>query len=128
MVLWERRQEAGPWGRDMGSPLGATIGAKAGFAEDIHCGSDEMSATRAGKTRAATGHGDRGAKNDKTASRRLRRVHSIFLKKTGAGEGIRTLDPNLGKVVTILLICVRRCAFHPSNSLICKGLRALPIS
>lgn len=23
----------------------------------------------------------------------------IFLKKTGAGEGIRTLDPNLGKVV-----------------------------
>ena len=23
----------------------------------------------------------------------------IFLRKTGAGEGIRTLDPNLGKVV-----------------------------
>ncbi len=23
----------------------------------------------------------------------------IFLKKFGAGEGIRTLDPNLGKVV-----------------------------
>ena len=23
----------------------------------------------------------------------------IFLEKTGAGEGIRTLDPNLGKVV-----------------------------
>lgn len=22
-----------------------------------------------------------------------------FVKKTGAGEGIRTLDPNLGKVV-----------------------------
>jgi hypothetical protein len=23
----------------------------------------------------------------------------IFLRKSGAGEGIRTLDPNLGKVV-----------------------------
>jgi hypothetical protein len=23
----------------------------------------------------------------------------IFIKETGAGEGIRTLDPNLGKVV-----------------------------
>ncbi len=28
---------------------------------------------------------------------RCKRV--IFSKKTGAGEGIRTLDPNLGKVV-----------------------------
>ena len=28
-----------------------------------------------------------------------RSKHLIFLKKTGAGEGIRTLDPNLGKVV-----------------------------
>ena len=24
---------------------------------------------------------------------------SLFLEKIGAGEGIRTLDPNLGKVV-----------------------------
>ena len=23
----------------------------------------------------------------------------VFVRKTGAGEGIRTLDPNLGKVV-----------------------------
>jgi hypothetical protein len=28
-----------------------------------------------------------------------RSKHLIFLKKSGAGEGIRTLDPNLGKVV-----------------------------
>ncbi len=27
------------------------------------------------------------------------RKYLIFLKKIGAGEGIRTLDPNLGKVV-----------------------------
>ncbi len=27
------------------------------------------------------------------------RKYLLFLKKTGAGEGIRTLDPNLGKVV-----------------------------
>ena len=25
--------------------------------------------------------------------------HMIFREKSGAGEGIRTLDPNLGKVV-----------------------------
>ncbi|MDH7976166.1 hypothetical protein QH494_28695, partial [Sphingomonas sp. AR_OL41] len=24
--------------------------------------------------------------------------HIVFSKKTGAGEGIRTLDPNLGKI------------------------------
>ena len=28
-----------------------------------------------------------------------RSKHLIFLRKSGAGEGIRTLDPNLGKVV-----------------------------
>jgi hypothetical protein len=28
-----------------------------------------------------------------------RTTHQIFLGTTGAGEGIRTLDPNLGKVV-----------------------------
>jgi hypothetical protein len=40
----------------------------------------------------------RGAGKQKTAPRdRFNRF--IFLKKTGAGEGIRTLDPNLGKVV-----------------------------
>ncbi len=27
----------------------------------------------------------------------------IFLRKFGAGEGIRTLDPNLGKVAGLLL-------------------------
>lgn len=29
----------------------------------------------------------------------LGRYINDFFKKTGAGEGIRTLDPNLGKVV-----------------------------
>jgi hypothetical protein len=38
----------------------------------------------------------RGSK--KTASKD-RSTYPIFLKETGAGEGIRTLDPNLGKVV-----------------------------
>ena len=28
-----------------------------------------------------------------------RSKHLIYREKTGAGEGIRTLDPNLGKVV-----------------------------
>ena len=38
-----------------------------------------------------------GAGKQKTAPKdRFNRF--IFLKKTGAGEGIRTLDPNLGKV------------------------------
>ncbi len=31
--------------------------------------------------------------------RALRRNELNYLKKSGAGEGIRTLDPNLGKVV-----------------------------
>jgi hypothetical protein len=31
--------------------------------------------------------------------RRAAYIHLISLRKTGAGEGIRTLDPNLGKVV-----------------------------
>ena len=30
---------------------------------------------------------------------RLRRDYEGFTEQTGAGEGIRTLDPNLGKVV-----------------------------
>ena len=39
-----------------------------------------------------------GAGKQKTAPKdRFNRF--IFLKKSGAGEGIRTLDPNLGKVV-----------------------------
>ncbi len=38
-----------------------------------------------------------GAGKQKTAPKD-RSKHLIFLKKTGAGEGIRTLDPNLGKV------------------------------
>ena len=33
------------------------------------------------------------------AAQQDRSKHLIFLKKSGAGEGIRTLDPNLGKVV-----------------------------
>jgi hypothetical protein len=39
----------------------------------------------------------RGAGKQKTAPKD-RPKHLIFLKKIGAGEGIRTLDPNLGKV------------------------------
>ena len=39
-----------------------------------------------------------GPGKQKTASKgRFKSL--IFNKKTGAGEGIRTLDPNLGKVV-----------------------------
>ena len=42
--------------------------------------------------------GFRQSCKQKTAPKdRLNRFN--FLKKTGAGEGIRTLDPNLGKVV-----------------------------
>jgi hypothetical protein len=39
------------------------------------------------------------AANDKAASRRLRQVSFAISKNPGAGEGIRTLDPDLGKVV-----------------------------
>ena len=42
------------------------------------------------------------ALGDRVSKKRPRRTalnRFIFLKKTGAGEGIRTLDPNLGKVV-----------------------------
>ena len=39
-----------------------------------------------------------GAGKQKTAPKD-RSKSLIFLKKSGAGEGIRTLDPNLGKVV-----------------------------
>jgi hypothetical protein len=39
-----------------------------------------------------------GTGKQKTAPKD-RSKHLIFLRKSGAGEGIRTLDPNLGKVV-----------------------------
>ena len=39
-----------------------------------------------------------GTGRQKTAQKD-RSKHLIFLKESGAGEGIRTLDPNLGKVV-----------------------------
>ena len=38
-------------------------------------------------------------KTIKAASRQLCHNHMMYLGKPGAGEGIRTLDPNLGKVV-----------------------------
>ena len=38
-------------------------------------------------------------KTTRAASRQPCHKHLIFLRKPGAGEGIRTLDPNLGKVV-----------------------------
>jgi hypothetical protein len=41
---------------------------------------------------------DADRKNEKPALRRAF-VRLSFLREIGAGEGIRTLDPNLGKVV-----------------------------
>lgn len=41
---------------------------------------------------------EKRSKTEKAARRRLVCNHLIFLIETGAGEGIRTLDPNLGKV------------------------------
>jgi hypothetical protein len=40
----------------------------------------------------------RGLENEKPAERRAF-VRSLDFREIGAGEGIRTLDPNLGKVV-----------------------------
>jgi hypothetical protein len=37
--------------------------------------------------------------NEKAADRRPASSPLIFLEKTGAGERIRTVDPNLGKVM-----------------------------
>jgi hypothetical protein len=39
-----------------------------------------------------------GAGKQISRARDLRKLFNLFIK-TGAGEGIRTLDPNLGKVV-----------------------------
>src|SRR6266851_556655 len=44
-------------------------------------------------------HVDTMPKTRKAASRRPSHNALISLRKIGAGEGIRTLDPNLGKVV-----------------------------
>jgi hypothetical protein len=44
-------------------------------------------------------HVDTTAEKRKAALRRLSHNALISLGKFGAGEGIRTLDPNLGKVV-----------------------------
>ena len=44
-------------------------------------------------------HVDTTPQTTKAALRRPLRKYLLFLGETGAGEGIRTLDPNLGKVV-----------------------------
>jgi hypothetical protein len=48
------------------------------------------------KDRGMAGNGVRG--QQKAARRRLLQIQ-LFSLENGAGEGIRTLDPNLGKVV-----------------------------
>jgi hypothetical protein len=44
------------------------------------------------------------------------RVRPIPLEKSGAGEGIRTPDPNLGKVVPQVCGCLLGFAGHYSSS------------
>jgi len=55
-----------------------------------------------------------GTGKQKTAPKD-RSKHLIFLKKSGAGEGIRTLDPNLGKVVDSLSGGIPRYPVSLSN-------------
>ena len=50
-------------------------------------------------TLPALGGSRGGAKLNDEAALRRPDVAIDFLNETGAGEGIRTLDPNLGKVV-----------------------------
>jgi len=46
-----------------------------------------------------------------------------FLRKTGAGEGIRTLDPNLGKIAIAYSALGGSCIFCANSTVYAKPLR-----
>ena len=78
----------------------AEDGLRLAAQRDLRCHGTKTYITRPGprRRRGWTPCGHR-ATNDEGRLAAARRDPLIFLGETGAGEGIRTLDPNLGKVV-----------------------------
>ena len=65
-------------------------------------------------------------KNENGRFRRSLHNALIALKKSGAGEGIRTLDPNLGKVVGLISLRLPHASSPTRLTLIHDFLRQLP--